>query len=445
MPCKLLCIGDMHLGRRPNVPQDLFALAGSLTEETLTPVEAWTRATQLALDEQVDAVVLLGDLIDGDGFFYPTFGPLKREVERLTEAQIHVAGIAGNHDTKVLPRLAKEVPTFRLLGRGGAWEDWDIPGTDVTLVGWSFPAEHYDKSPLESFDSERLGLQRGRVNVGLLHCDITNGTSSYAPVRRDTLSDPIMAAWLLGHIHVPGIPAGDARPVGYLGSLMGLDPTETGDHGPWLLTVDNRRVEMKQMPLGPLRWERFDVDLSALASADDVDGHLNRALDQRFAAHAVGLPLAIGCRIRLTGRTRHREALLNRLAGGGGVTSMAVPIGGTAAAFIDAVDPTALRPAYELDRMARAEPATAPVILAGLLAQVQQAGPLRAQALSAVRDGIMDPLYRAAGLADPSEEALEAAMLDAGYRALDALRAQNPEAFAELERAASAAAAEGGA
>ncbi|RMF20195.1 MAG: DNA repair exonuclease, partial [Deltaproteobacteria bacterium] len=127
MAVKLLCIGDIHLGRRPGrLPSDLFAEEGA----ALGPLAAWRRAVDEAIDRRVDAVLLAGDVVEQEDDFYEAFAPLEEGVRRLQDAGIAVLAVAGNHDVAVLPRLARVIDSFRLLGAGGRWEEATVEGED---------------------------------------------------------------------------------------------------------------------------------------------------------------------------------------------------------------------------------------------------------------------------------------------------------------------------
>src|SRR5262245_1795132 len=122
MEAKLLCIGDMHLGRRPaRLPADLEVDASELG-----PAAAWKRCTAFAIAERVDAVLLAGDVVESANRFFEAFGVLERGVRELEAAGIRTIGVAGNHDVEVLPRLADEIAGFHLLGRGGRWESVEV-------------------------------------------------------------------------------------------------------------------------------------------------------------------------------------------------------------------------------------------------------------------------------------------------------------------------------
>ena len=301
---RILAIGDIHLGRRP------ARLPDGLDPRELTPAAAWYGAVEAAIARGVDAVALAGDVVEHPEDLYEAWSDLERGIQRLAEAGIPAVAVSGNHDTTVLPRLADALPDLRLLGRDGQWEEMDLGG--ARLLGWSFPAPAHPRSPLADGLPPRNGPE---PRLGLLHCDRDQTDSRYAPVRSTELAGAEVDAWLLGHIHAPDDLAGP-RPMGYLGSLMGLDPGEPGAHGPWLVTADGEGVRAEQLPLAPLRWESVAVDLTPLTALDELDTAIAAAIDARHQqlAEAGYLPRAVGCRLRLTGRSDLRRTVADHLA-----------------------------------------------------------------------------------------------------------------------------------
>lgn len=305
---RLLCAADLHLGRQPSrIPASLIDGAAA---RALSPAAAWFRLVEAAMSESVDAVVLAGDVVEQSDDFYEAFADLRRGVERLGQAGIPVVGVAGNHDVAVLPRLAAAVPGFTLLGAGGEWEALSVEGsggTRLSVLGWSFPRDTVSANPL----AQPLPERGREVTIGLLHCDLDGTVARYAPVRSADLRAAALDAWLLGHVHKPA-PMSGAQPIGYLGSLAGMDPGEHGTRGAWLLEVSgDGGLHMQHLPLAPLRWEELEVPVDDLVEADEVHGRIEAAIDglhEILAAQAF-LPAAVGCRLLLTGRSRHRAAI----------------------------------------------------------------------------------------------------------------------------------------
>jgi len=317
---ELLFVGDMHLGRRPSGMDELLADQG-LRPGQLSPAAALKLLVDHALEHPPRAVVFAGDLVDEDDDRFEAYAVLEREVGRLQGAGIPVLAVAGNHDGLVLPRLIERVPGVEQLGAGGTWERRELegPGPPVDLVAWSFPGRHHSGAPLEQPDlQEVLGRTRREARViGVLHGDLDSAASRYAPLSRQRLVALPAEAWFLGHVHQPGELAGDGRPIGYLGSLVGLDPGEPGARGPWRVRLGERgEVRALQVALSPIRWERFQLRLDEAEAADEDGIHerLEEWLRQELAADPGldhGHLRVVVARVEFTGALAGRAAVRN--------------------------------------------------------------------------------------------------------------------------------------
>ena len=157
----------------------------------------------LALAKSVDLVALCGDLIDRDNRYFEALGPLERGLRRLAAAGIPVRAVAGNHDFDTLPEFAASagLDGFRVLGRGGRWEEELVRcrnGEILRLAGWSFPTEHVPDNPLLGF---RIAPDPSAPCLGLVHSDLGSAGSRYAPMQISDLARPGLDLWLVGHIH----------------------------------------------------------------------------------------------------------------------------------------------------------------------------------------------------------------------------------------------------
>ena len=307
---RILFVGDMHLGRLPSRVPPAALDQGGINLRDLGPAGTWKRIVDAAIEHEVDAVALAGDLVDRDNSIFEAYGPLATGVRKLIEKGILVAGVAGNHDTRVLPKLAAEIKGFHLLGPGGTWSTLSVSrdnGLAVNLVGWSFPSHHHTASPLHTPPPRPDG-----ITLGLLHADLFDSGSRYAPVKSADLQSVGYRGWFLGHIHKPDPILTDGTPF-YLGSVTGLKPTETGCHGPVLVQVDQEgQIEAKRLPLATLRWEERDLDCSSLADpAIDLAAHLLHELQSLHDTLEGELDetRALGVRVTLTGEVDDPAAL----------------------------------------------------------------------------------------------------------------------------------------
>ena len=420
---RILAIGDMHLGRRPSrLPPELVGRA-----RELGPAGAWQRTVEAALRADVQVVALAGDVVEKEDDFFEAYRELAKGVAKLTEAGINVVGVAGNHDVKVLPRLADDIPKFTLLGKGGQWESWPIEHDDgaLTLWGWSFPQAKVQQSPLPNAPFER----RPGLNLGLLHCDRDAGPSPYAPVTNADLERTGLDGWLLGHIHKPDELTAPT-PNGYLGSLTALSRKEVGPRGPWLITVERGTLsEVVQLPLAPLRREHMDVDIEGIAEPADAKSKLIASLREFDAGFtdANQAPEAVALNLRFTGRSRFGGAALAEFSQEEEDRNAIYTGTGNRHYFIDALS-AHTRPEIELAQLAeRNDP---PGLLAQRLLWLQQPEGHeerdRLVALARERLGreANQPVWGALERIDPDPVEW---LTEAGYRVLDQLLAQAAE------------------
>jgi DNA repair protein SbcD/Mre11 len=411
---RLLCLADLHLGRASGrIPLGL-----SVPAVDLTPRAAWRRAVAAARDLRVQAVVLAGDVVDSTNDRFEAFGALHEGVRDLLDAGIRVLAVAGNHDGVALPRLAELVPGFELIGRGGRWQmdEVDGPGGVVHVVGWSFPAERFSGDPTATGLPPR---GTGGVTVGVLHGDLDRAGGHHAPTASAHLRAAGYDAWLLGHVHTPTLDPATRAP-GYLGSLVGLDPTETGPRGAWLLESSTAGLNLTLQALAPLRWESIDVDVTGLDDdATDLTDRVLAALRDRLEAPDAdwGAALAIGVRVRLTGRAPN-VAALSRQARSEEILGRTTAAAGRDV-FIDDVS-LAIDPAHDLAALARGDTPVALLARRLLGLQSGEDDAVLAAASAALAD--LDTRYFAE--LGPRDVDLRAQLRQAGLRALDALLAQ---------------------
>ncbi len=428
MSTRILCTGDIHLGRRPT------RLPDEVDPRALGPAAAFGRFVDLALQRRVHAAVLTGDVVDAGNRFYEAYAILQAGVKKLLDGGVPVLAVAGNHDHDVLARLADEVTGFRLLGRGGHWEEATIPGEDgapVRLLGWSFPDRHVHVNPLEHGFPD---VAADGLTIGLLHCDCDVRSSSYAPVALAELLARPLAAWLLGHVHRPALVHEGVPLVLYPGSPQGLDPGEPGPHGAWIVDFAKGAAPRAELlPLAPLRYEPLEVPLDGAGSENDFERAVLDAVRRRHEAIQPELATVrwVACRLRFTGRTAlHRSlpAMAQNVC-----DALRVPID-EVEYFCEKAESDATRPDHSLDDLARSsDPAG---LLARRLLTLERREPAAAYE-SVMRRGrraveeerkLSAYLILDDAMQPPDDEHVRQTLLRAGFAVLDELMAQKEAA-----------------
>lgn len=376
---RILCTGDLHIGRRPS------RLPASADAAEHSCAAAWRAIVETAIAQRVDLVAISGDLVDQGNRYFEAVDPLERGLRMLAEHDIPTVAVAGNHDHDVLPRLADAIggAHFHLLGRGGRWERLTLerPGGRLHVDGWSFPQERVATNPLLTHDLAAPG--DGAPVLGLLHADLGQSTSHYAPVALDDLRQRGCAFWLLGHIHAPKLHLRDGlAPVLYPGSPQAMDPGEPGCHGAWLVELrPGQAPTATQVPLSTVRYEEVLLDVDGITDASDIEGLVVRAVGERItaldAADAIdssrGSLRWLCVRLRVVGRTTLRREIEKRLAELGDDTL--IDRDGIAA-WVERVE-VDVRPAHRLEELAAS--ADAPGLMARLLLALDADAPDAAQ------------------------------------------------------------------
>jgi DNA repair exonuclease SbcCD nuclease subunit len=277
------------------------------------PVERMRSATRgaveqlvaLCLNEEVDVLLLAGDVFDGDWKDYATGLFFARQMADLREAGVRVVSIRGNHDAASQIRKQLSLPdnVRELATRRPETVVFDDLGLAVHGQGFARRAVTDDlaggyPAPVD-----------GMLNVGLLHTCLTGreGHEPYAPCRLETLVDRGYDYWALGHVHQQEIL--HERPwVAFSGNLQGRHARETGPKGALLVVADGGRVTaVEPRVLDVARWCALTVDVSEATAGYDAVDRVREALAAAWAA-AEERPLAV--RITLTGSSTAHDALV---------------------------------------------------------------------------------------------------------------------------------------
>lgn len=258
--------------------------------------DALRNLVDLAIHEQVDFVVVAGDLYDGDWPDFRTGQALVAAFARLTRAGIRIVAIRGNHDAESVLTRSLRLPEGATLLRADRPDTVDWPELSVALHGQSFETRDVQQNLAQSYPAPAPG----RFNIGVLHTAATGrpGHDSYAPCTVEQLASHGYDYWALGHIHAREELLQDPWIV-FPGNLQGRHANERGPKGASLVTVRHGRVTgVEHRVLDAVRWVRVPVDCSGAADEDAVLDRARRAMGEAVDA-AEGRLLAL--RLRMEG------------------------------------------------------------------------------------------------------------------------------------------------
>ena len=291
-PVRLVHASDLHLERPlyglAEIPDHLREL---LIE---APYHAAEQVFETALAEDVDAVLLAGDVLDVDRAGPPAIVLLLDQFARLGERNIPIYWAGGSVDAPdSWPRsvmLPKNVHVFPI----GHVESFDLARAGETI------ARVQGTSCREDGVIDAKGFHRdvhGLFTIGVAH-----GTSDSAGHEGDRVH--YMA---LGGRHQQQTVDTEPGIAHYCGTPQGRGPNETGPHGCTVITVDDtHKAKTKFVATDAVRWIDQAMEVTATTKEEQLHERMVERLDKLQAQHP-GIDLFVRWNIRGTG------PLVNRL------------------------------------------------------------------------------------------------------------------------------------
>ncbi len=268
---------DIHLGREFS-DTSMYSANDEIKKYYETGVERVLKnIVNLAIDKEVDFVLIAGDTFDSEDQDFKSKLILKEELKKLDDNNIKVILVCGNHD----PSKSYNEITFdfdknsnvKIVGLNtDICTDEKIykDNTPVAIIhALSFEAEKFNENPVKKLKGSSLNDKK-IFNIGLLHCDL-NGSkeSNYAPCTESDLKELNYDYWALGHIHLPNDKSDDN--IFYSGTCQGRNIKEYGAHGVRYVEVENNNIVLNSfIPVDVIRYEILEIDLSEVRDETEI-------------------------------------------------------------------------------------------------------------------------------------------------------------------------------
>jgi exonuclease SbcD len=261
--------------------------------------QAFQNIVDLCIEERVDALILAGDLYDGDQTSMKTARFFAGQLDRLDKSGIKAFVVRGNHDAEAKISAELTYPESAKLFRG--WADYvELPGvcggTNVAIHGISFAKPHAPESLLPKFKPPVPSA----INIGIMHTSLTgsDGHNVYAPCKLAELQEFGYRYWALGHIHKRSIVQGDCTIV-MPGNPQGRDINEAGSKSATLVTVgDDGSITIEERVTSVADFVRLPVSVAGCedwgAVLDKVRKGLEAARSEAASNHLVSRILLSG-------------------------------------------------------------------------------------------------------------------------------------------------------
>lgn len=294
---KFIHTADVHLdsplrglSAYPDAPADRLRTATR---------DAFRNLVSQAIQEQVDFLVIAGDLYDGGWKDFNTGLFFVRQMGRLRQAGIPVYLAYGNHDAESEMTQVLQLPDNVHVFSSHQAETFRIDDKKVALHGRGFK----DRDTKENFVPGYPAPVAGWLNLGVLHTALEGHADhqSYAPCSVAELRAKGYQYWALGHVHQSWVQRGDTT-IAFPGNLQGRHIRELGARGALLVTAEDGEItEVERLEVDVLRWQALDIDISLAADRSSAIRLAGQAMVALLQTTPADLPLAV--RVRFKGQS----------------------------------------------------------------------------------------------------------------------------------------------
>lgn len=239
--------------------------------------QSLTRIVNLALREQVDLVLIAGDTFDSNRPSPRSQLFFAEQIKRLTDAQIQVVMIFGNHDHMAIgDLLVTPSPYFKLLGPNEKVEKATFTtkaGFNYDVVGFSYLNNHITDDKIPTFPAKKQNY-----TFGIMHAQQESSTKSqnvYAPFTLSELKQLNYDYFALGHIHLRQV-LSEKPWIVYPGNIQGRHINELGAKGCYLGEVDETSKETKILfhQTDAILWQAKEIKITAAINKNDLQSKL---------------------------------------------------------------------------------------------------------------------------------------------------------------------------
>lgn len=305
---KVAAIGDAHLGRS-YLP---YTVEPGVNQREWDFERSFEAAVELALAQEPDLVVWLGDVFDHPAPHYRSFRVAQRALARIRDSDVPVVVISGNHDTPRLPgrgspysALADTFPEAHFAHRY-AYERFELSAGGDTLVVHAVPQMLTVEAALEALAQAASQRSADHTNLLLTHPRVKQLEPRHADINEIEVDVGALQSdlVLLGHYHFH---SEVAERIWYAGSTDTFSFADDPDKPKGVLVLDTTSGQCRHVPLSG---QRPLVTLEPVRAL----GLSPAELQEQVLARASAVPAGAVARLYLEGVDPEAFRLLDRQA-----------------------------------------------------------------------------------------------------------------------------------
>ncbi|HEY4600071.1 MAG TPA: DNA repair exonuclease [Cerasibacillus sp.] len=273
---------DLHLDTPfrglAHIPDTIFS---DIRESTF---RAFRQLVDVAIQKQVDFVLLVGDLFDNERQSLKAQFELRQGFERLREHRIHVYMSYGNHDY-----IAGNIHPINYPDNVYVFPDDTVrhvvytkEGRDLaTIYGFSYEERAIHTAKVDEYN---LAQTKTPFHLAMLHGSLKTNTEHdvYAPFTLNDLSDKPFDYWALGHIHKRQQLKMNP-PIIYPGNIQGRNRKETGEKGCYYVELSSESPNIDFIPLQSIQFQTVNLHVDHIQTIHQLGEVLKAKILNQFS------------------------------------------------------------------------------------------------------------------------------------------------------------------
>lgn len=291
---KFIHTADLHLDS-PFLGLKSHVLPNELWEKVhQSTFDSFQRIIDDAIEQQVDFVLLAGDLFDREERSVAADAFLVAQLNRLNEHGIEAFISFGNHDYSTADPASFGYPANTLVfGNQVETKQYTLnDGQVVAISGFSFDKQWITQPMIQDYPT---AVSDVNWNIGMLHGSLSSLNSpeaNYAPFTLSELEEKGYDYWALGHIHKRQS-LNEQQTINYSGNTQGRHINESGEKGYLLVQSDDQHLRTKFVPTAPIVWDRVAISLDEISADQIVESILEKVADLHYdKLHFIRIQLA---------------------------------------------------------------------------------------------------------------------------------------------------------
>lgn len=256
--------------------------------------EAFQRIVVRAGEWPADALLIAGDLFEGDRVTRDTIAFLKAQFASIPHVSVVIAPGSGDPFTATSPYATETWPVNVHIFQRPEWEAAVVCEGALTVHGFAFDGAEISRNPFGELRLPADGSVHVAVAYGTERGHAPEEVPAVAPFEAADVADEPLRYLALGHVHAFTPIEGDFRTkIAYAGSPEGHGFDEFGERHFVEVTVDGDAVRVEPVPSARVHYRTHSIDCGTVESSAEIV--------QALRGLAEASPTRLIARVALTG------------------------------------------------------------------------------------------------------------------------------------------------